>query len=135
MTTTLLRTDTSEARALNAEALADRFYELLALPTDALDREIARLVEAEHPLPESLRYEATLARLRAWLALDPEEARIVAQSWDRAIAVLPTEYRARRVESERAVLLNALTCDEFRRLAALLQWLDQEALVLAGGAG
>lgn len=134
MTTTLLRTDTSDARVPDSETLADHFYDLLSLPTEALDREISRLIEAEHQLPDPARYEATRARLRAWLALDPEAARIVARSWDRRVSTLPAEYHARRVESERAVLMNALTYDDFRRLAGLLPWLDEDARALAGGA-
>jgi hypothetical protein len=139
MTTTSVSNDpvstaTFEARVPPPETLADRFYDLLALPTDALDREMTRVLEAEHELPDPLRYEATLSRLRAWLALDSEDARILAASCDRAIATLPPEYRWRRIESERAVLMNALSYAEFRRLADFLPWLDQEVLALAGGA-
>ncbi len=134
MTTTSFRTDTFEARVPAPDTLADRYYDLLALPTDDLDRETARMLQAEHELPAPIRYEATLARLWAWLALDPEDARIIAGSFERATAALPSEYRSRRIESERAVLMNALTYAEFRRLANLLPWLDREVLAVAGGA-
>jgi hypothetical protein len=106
-------------------SLADRFYALLALPDRALERALGRVIEAEHELPPSSRREATLTRLRAWLDLNPEDQRVIANAYERATAVLPATYADSREEAERAVILNACTFAEFRRLAALLSWLRQ----------
>lgn len=105
------------------DTLAERFYSMLVLDSDTLERALVPFIQAEHELPEPARYEATLARLRAWLELDDEDARVIAGAYERAIAGFPTDYHGRRLEAERAVMMNALTFGEFRRLAGILPWL------------
>jgi len=65
--------------------LAERFYSLLALPDDALVERLAGHVRSEHELSEPARYEAVLARLQAWLELDPEDRIVFARAWERAL--------------------------------------------------
>ena len=84
---------------------------------------MAAFIRAEHELPEPARYEAILARLQAWLDLDSEDRLIVARAFEGALETLPREYLDRCREAERAVIMNALTFQDFRTLAASLPWL------------
>jgi hypothetical protein len=106
-------------------SLTDRLYALLTLPDGGLEQALSRVIQTEHELAAPGRYEATLNRLRAWLELDPEDQRVVANAYERATAELPAAYADSREEAERAVILNACTFAEFRRLAELLSWLRQ----------
>jgi hypothetical protein len=110
---------------------ADDFYDLLAMSTPTLDRAMRERAAREYALAEPERYEAAHERLAAWLALDDEDARILAAAFDRATGSLPDEYRTQRIETERAVLMNAMTFDEFVRLASMLAWLRDEPLPTA----
>jgi hypothetical protein len=105
------------------DSLAGKFYSLLALPDDRLERELVKFIRAEQELPEAARYEATLERIHAWLDLDWEDRLIVARAFERALDTLPQEYRDRTREAERAVIMNALTFKQFRKLAVALPWL------------
>src|SRR5437773_912549 len=67
------------------ESLADRFYDLLTLPSDDLERTLSRFIRSEDELPDAVRYQAVLGRLRAWLELDNEDARVIAGAYERAI--------------------------------------------------
>ena len=108
------------------QALADRYYDLLALNPDALEAELAQIATIEHSLPEPLRYGEVRARLLAWLALSAEDRRILVRSFQRALATLPDEVSEARVDAERAVILNSLTFEEFTALADDLDWCEQE---------
>jgi hypothetical protein len=126
MTTLVSPTPVRGAQSLRAArppSLADRFYDLLALSTRELDRSLEQFVAQEHELEEPARHIAVRDRLRAWLDLDDEDARIIAGAYERASAGFPPAYHARRVETERAVIMNAFTFDEFLRLASILPWL------------
>lgn len=111
------------------ESLAARYHSLLALPDNRLERALTSFIQAEHELPEPARYDATLARLQAWLQLDAEERLIVARAFERALASMPREYVHRCREAERAVMMNALTFQQFRTLAESLPWLRDAELV------
>src|SRR5690606_38855243 len=97
--------------ALREDSLAERFYHMLALPSDRLEASLRQMIQAEHELPDAARYPAVLERLRAWLDLDAEDARIIARAWDQAIATFPDAYASRGIEAERAVILNGLSFD------------------------
>ena len=105
------------------DSLAERFYSFLALPDGELERALAHFIRTEDELPAPARYEAALGRLRAWLELDREDARIIARAYDRALAALPSGFAERRLEAERAVIMNGMTFAEFRALADFLPWL------------
>lgn len=105
--------------------LARRFYGLVALPEEVLVEGLTKHIRSEHELTEPARYEAVLARLRAWLELDSEDRIVLGRAWERALDGLPLEYRARCREAERAVMLNGLSFGDFRLLAAALPWLRQ----------
>jgi hypothetical protein len=123
------RAQESRAWAHRVRSLTDRFYALLTLPDRALEQGLSRIIQTEHELAAPARYEAALSRLRAWLELDPEDQLVVASAYDRATAGFPADYADSREEAERAVILNACTFAEFRRLAELLSWLRQPQYV------
>jgi hypothetical protein len=116
-------------------SLADQFYDLLALSTRHLDRALERFVADEHDLPDAARHKAIRDRLGAWLELDDEDARILAAAFERATNAFPPEYRTQRIETERAVIMNALTFDDFLRLVSILPWLRDESEVEPALAG
>jgi hypothetical protein len=106
---------------------ADRYFSYLALPDDQIEREFRNIIRAEHELPEPARYEMTFDRLRAWLELSGEDARILVRAYARALATFPEQYAREAAESERAVIFNAMTFDEFRTLSGLLPSLQSES--------
>ena len=105
------------------EALAERFYHLLDRSDLEIERALRDFVQVEDELPEARRYEAALARLRAWLQLDAEDARIIAGAYERAVQSFPEQFEQRRIDAERAAVLNGMTFAEFCELAPLLPWL------------
>ena len=105
---------------------ADRYYDLLGLDPTTLERELLAEIQEEHELPERQRTMAVLSRLSAWLELDVEQARILAETWDRVLRSLSEEIRAQALENERAALLNGMSFADFRRLATILPWARQE---------
>ncbi len=113
----------SPSQLLPQESLVERFYAYLALTDGQLETEMRMHIRAEHDLPEPVRYEAVLERLRAWLELSPEDARILARAYADALRTFPDAYGAEIQRAERAVLLNAMTFQELRVLATVLPWL------------
>ena len=117
MTPTLERAPT-----LSTRTLADEYFELLGLPGEALERELATIARHECELPEPMRYEAARTRLRAWLELDREERRIIGRSFTRAVEQLSHAERAALAEAERGAVTNGMSFREFRELAPALAW-------------
>lgn len=114
-------------------ALADQLQDLLALPEAALEHAMAERIRREDGMDEDARHRATAERLHAWLELEPEEAHIIARAFDRAAARLDDQVQARRIETERAVILNGMGFQQFRALTRLIDWLrypqlDEELL-------
>ena len=123
MTTTLIRSATEANWDHSAGSLADRYFSYLNRSDQQLQTELCAVIEAEHALPEPRRYAATLDRLRAWLELSPEDARVIARAHAAALATYPEEYALEAQEAERDVILNAMTFEEFQRLAGFIPWL------------
>lgn len=115
------------AHSLPAPSLVDRYYDLLALPTAALDARSAELALDELALPEPERQLAVLERLHAWLALDGEDARILAASWARAVQGLASDAQALSVASERAAVLDGCSFGQFLQLSEFVPWIRAEA--------
>src|SRR5687768_419023 len=87
------------------DSLTARLNAVLTLPGNALAQALAlhKLIQAEHELPEPARYEATLRRLNAWLALNLEDRHTQVRAYERAIATFPADYAQRRQDVETAV--------------------------------
>ena len=69
------------------------------------------------------RSRAVQLRLRAYLALEVEPARVIARAFDDAFIDLPEDWRERSREVELSVIVNALHAREFNRLTRVLPWL------------
>lgn len=110
---------------------ADRYYELLALSTEDLERELAATARAELAMDEPARYAAVRARLLGWLHLTAEDRRILARAFERVAGTLPIDDALELIEAERAVAMNSLTFDEFRQLAPVLGWTAADEVALA----
>jgi hypothetical protein len=118
------------------EALAEQYYDLLALNPEDLHAALARRARAEDTLPDRERAAAAHRRLSAWLALGDEDARILANAYDEALRALPASLAGRRMEAERDAVLNGMRFADFRRLAGILPWLRAEEgldLLFPGG--
>ena len=103
--------------------LASAFYDAESLPPVELRRVMRALARREGAAPIDDRARAAQLRFRAWLALDIEEARVIARAFDDAFIDLPDGWRDRSREIELSVLLNALHLREFQQLARILPWL------------
>lgn len=106
--------------------LADRFYSMLSLSEGELRRALRDYAEWEHGLDASARCGAVEARLRAWLGLGTEQARVLARAHDAALHDLPAWYEEQRRETELSVIMNGFRFGEFRELTRILPWLRDE---------
>ena len=130
------RTFLLEPQSVFEVDLADRYHDLLGLPDAQLQRRLVALIEDEDRLPEPERYAATRDRLLAWLRLAPEDRRIIAAAFEAALLSLPPDFRTRRIEAERAAIVNGMRFDEFRELSTFVPWIrDEAATVLADSPG
>ena len=107
--------------------LASAFYDAESLAPIDLRRAMRALARREGAASIDDRNAAALLRLRAWLALDVEEARVIARAFDDAFLDLPEGWRERSREIEFSVIVNALHAREFRQLARILPWLREQS--------
>ena len=112
--------------AARQHELIERYHHLLTRPDGELRDALASMIRAEQALPEGDRYAVTFARLRAWLAMDREDARIIARAFEEAMERFSPEQREERMAAERAVILNGLRFAEFRALCGIVPWLRSE---------
>ena len=108
--------------------LAAALYDATALPPIELRRVMRALARREGAASIDAAHELVTRRLRAYLRLDPEEARIAARAFVDAHIDLPAEWGERNREVEFAVIKNALHLREFAALTEVLPWLrDHDA--------
>ena len=108
--------------------LAAALYDATALPPIELRRVMRALARREGAASMDVAHELAARRLRAYLRLDVEEARIAARAFVDAHIDLPSEWSERSREIEFDVIKNALHLREFSALTEILPWLrDHEA--------
>ncbi len=107
--------------------LAAAFYDADGLSPIELRRVMRALARREGAADRDSRSRAVQLRLRAYLALEVEEARVAARAFDDAFLDLPADWRERSREVELAVILNALHAREFARLTRVLPWLRERS--------
>ena len=108
--------------------LAASLYDATALPPIELRRVMRALARREGAATVEVAHELIARRLRAYLRLDVEEARVAARAFVDAHLDLPAEWLERNREIEFDVIKNALHLREFSALTAILPWLrDQDA--------
>ena len=103
-------------------------YDATALPPIELRRVMRALARREGAASVEVAHELITRRLRAYLRLDVEEARIAARAFVDAHIDLPAEWGERSREIEFDVIKNALHLREFSALTEILPWLrDHDA--------
>ncbi len=109
--------------------LAAALYDATALPPIELRRVMRALARRQGAASLELAHELAVRRLRAFLRLDVEEARIAARAFVDAHIDLPADWDERNREIEFDVIKNALHMREFAALTKILPWLrDHDAL-------
>jgi len=103
--------------------LADALYDATALPPIELRRIMRALARREGSASIETAHELAARRLRAYLRLEVEEARIAARAYVDAFIDLPVEWGDRNREVEFDVIKNALHLREFAELTEILPWL------------
>ena len=108
--------------------LAAALYDATALPPIELRRVMRAVARREGAATLALAHELAVRRLRAFLRLGVEEARIAARAFADAHIDLPAEWGERNREIEFDVIKNALHMREFDSLTKILPWLhDHDA--------
>ena len=108
--------------------LGAALYDATALPPIELRRVMRAVARREGAASAEVAHELVARRLRAYLRLDVEEARIAARAFVDAHIDLPSEWRERNREIEFDVIKNALHLREFSALTEILPWLrDHDA--------
>lgn len=103
--------------------LATVLYDATALPPIELRRVMRAMARREGGATIEQAHELAARRLRAYLKLDVENARIAARAFADAHIDLPESWRERNREVEFAVIRNALHAREFIALTRVLPWL------------
>ena len=103
--------------------LAAALYDATALPPIELRRVMRALARREGAATMDIAHELVARRLRAYVRLNIEEARIAARAFVDAHIDLPTEWGERNREIELNVIKNALHLREFSALTGILPWL------------
>lgn len=103
--------------------LGAALYDATALPPIELRRVMRALARREGAASVELAHELVARRLRAYLQLDVEEARIAARAFVDAHIDLPADWIERNREIEFDVIKNALHLREFSALTEILPWL------------
>jgi len=108
-----------------SDTLLARYKRQLRLGPDQLREASLRRIHYELDLPADERQRAILDRLRAWLALEPKEARSLAVSFKDALRLISADEKNELDESQRDAVYNALTFVEFEQLAGLVPSLNK----------
>jgi hypothetical protein len=125
MTSSTGETDMAWGQIAHASAeerlrtMVAKFKELAVLEEDARQEALLPLMRAEYALDDDSLRAITLTRLRTWLALAPDEARTVANSYDVAMRRMPGTAAMRRVGMVQS-LATEFTSDEEDSLRELL---------------
>lgn len=116
-----------EQRPYREQTLVDRYHSLLTKPDAELRDALGAMIRAECALPEGERAAFAHTRLRAWLAMDREDARIIARAYEEAMERFSPAQREQRLAAERDAIMNGLRFAEFRSLCGIVPWLRSEA--------
>ena len=103
--------------------LGAALYDATALPPIELRRVMRALARREGAASVEVAHELVARRLRAYLRLEVEEARVAARAFVDAHIDLPAEWSERNREIEFGVIKNALHLREFSELTEVLPWL------------
>ena len=117
--------DTAWAELVNMDAsvreekMRERYEDLSSVTEDVRKASFRAMARAEYSLADDLLRPFTISRMKTWLALDPEVARITASSYDAVMKEMPGTMAMRRVGMVQS-LVNELSADEEDRLRQLV---------------
>ncbi len=103
--------------------LASVLYDATALPPIELRRVMRAMARREGGASVETAHELATTRLRAFLRLDVEDARVAARAFADAHIDLPDPWRERNREIEFSAIKNALHLREFVALTEIVPWL------------
>ncbi len=98
-----MSTDTSWSELIDIDQeaarskMADRFRTIVKLPAAQQDEQLIPMVTSEYSLDGPRLLAFTTTRLRSWIDLDADDAKVIASSYDRVFQHLPGEMAMRRV--------------------------------------
>jgi hypothetical protein len=104
-------------------SLVSKFQRLSTLTQYQLHEEALRIARYELDQPFDLRRLKIVERLRAWLALQSDEAARVIDGFKAAHRSLDIEERLELIDLEHDAVLHGLTADEAASVAARVPWL------------
>lgn len=113
----------SQLAALGADErearMRDRYQALAALPEEERRRQMRAMAEAEYALSDADLHAFTFSRLRVWLSLAPDQARLIATDYDAVMTHMPGPVAMRRVGVVQTLAKDLPAADE-ERLRALV---------------
>jgi hypothetical protein len=96
-----------------------RYSELAELDAAARHEQIVAQVKAVYSQPDADLRTLTESRLKSWLAMDPDKARIVGTDFETALNTMPADIAMRRVTIVQSVAYK-LTIDQQAALRAIV---------------
>ena len=130
MTSLLLNHPNSEEKPA-PQSQVYRFRRLATRTQPELYNEALRIARYELDQPFDLRRHKIAERLRAWLALQPDEAAHVIDGFKAAYRSLDIEERLELIDLEHDAVLHGLTADEAACIASRVPWLGDCRLARA----
>lgn len=119
-----------------ADAMRERYEQLLALPDAEMESKLEDMIVAEYTLDSASLHSFTASRLRVLIGIaakDVERARRVAHAGDVAFSRMPGTIAMRRTEIVQTIARTELTAQEVETLRELLPTLLQQLPRLAVG--
>lgn len=111
------------------EQLLSKHRRFARLPETSLHQAALQALRYELDLPADERRRRVIARLRAWLMLEPADARRVAGAFHAAVDELDTDERHAIRETEEDAVMDGVSYREFERLAGIMpslqHWQDR----------
>ncbi len=101
------------------EQMQRRFQAIAAMPEEERQTLLQAIAEVEYALPDEKLRALTVSRLRAWLQMELEQARTVANTYDKVVNSLPLSIAWRRVSLVQTLAMD-FSGDEEQRLRLLV---------------
>jgi hypothetical protein len=109
----------SLAPAEREAQMAARYKAMAGLGEDERRNQVKSMILAEYSLNEPELRAFTISRMRTWIALDPEEAPVIAQSYDAVMQEMPATIAMKRVSLVQTLVLE-FSAEEEARLRELV---------------
>ena len=101
------------------DQLRRQYEEVLSLDADERPVRMDALVKAEYAVSDEELLKIAAARLRAWLAMNPESAQQIVQTYEKTMQAMPGTLAMRRVQAVQTIALT-MESEELERLKGLI---------------